>query len=1228
MTTNPEGVVTAFNAVTETGGPGAVNEGSDALSGIEVLEFNGATLDLNDAVQLFDASNALIGTFDTIQAAVNAAHASGDTIRIKAGSYTEDVTITGKSITIDGVETAGANDVTLHGQITVAGALNGAFSITDLNIDATGKAYGVYVTANSTGFAGSVTLDDVAISNAQQNGFAYIRAGNGSTPTLGDTIGAISILNSVFSNNATVNTGSGGRGDILLFGYNQDLTVTNVTIGSPGAFAQKAIQMRGIEDGADVIGAGPYDPAGDVSLTNLTVTGSYAQDLIAFYRIADFDLFAMSGVHLQASAPWGLFNFDEVGGVIDLSTGLTLTTTNLSGGPIAAEQGLATLDTFTGTSGNDVLRGRGGNDVLNGGAGDDVVVYAVGDGQDTVNGGTEGAVGDLLVVSNVGGAQATITVAAAGADPVTVDLSTTAGTEITASEIEDITINLGANGDTVVVNGNLGGTSLDVNTITVNGGAGNDTVDATSLSSNHRVVFNGNGGDDTFESSNAGGNDTFSGGSAGANGDTVDYSAVTVGGVNVNLASGTATDIGGTGVGSDTLIDVENVIGTGQADSITGDGDANVLTGGGGGDVLEGAGGDDTLHGDGGTDTAVYDDALSNYAITFNVNTGAATVDETGAPGAVDEGTDTLDGVETLDFSNTDIDLAAGVLVFSSFDEITGIGTLKSTHAGIQAGINAADADDVIFIRNGTYVGQFTIGAALDGLTLIGESEAGVIIRAPSSGLIQTADDAVTGRDLFSVITVTGADNVTIKNLTVNGDEQAGQVIGGGDFNGIAYVNASGTVEDVTIDEIRDPLTGVDQVSGVQRGNALHVSNTLGSPKSFDLIDSTLTGFQKTGAVIRNANVNLMANLVATFGVQHVMAQNGIQLSHGVTGDVTGNDISGFGYDGGTGVVVVGLLVFNATGLNVSGNEYTGTATDDVGMYFIDSNGNTIADNDIGTADYGIIDYGVIATQNTVTNTGVNANTYTAIDLVNHYLELDPASQTTVLTPVGSEGVDNYLGGAGADTLDGRGGNDYLEGKGGADTILGGAGDDTIVWTAGDGNDALIDGGANNDTLELRDTAGNDTIAVVTDGTTIVGLGGGTSNVTDVETATLDATGGGSTDTLDYTGTTANIAVNLGANTATGFAGVYSGSIENVTGGSGNDDLTGSSESNTIIGGAGNDDIGGGLGNDTLTGGADSDTFAYTLGDGVDTVQGELGLRPDQCRSGRHRRAQRQCDGR
>jgi hypothetical protein len=372
----------AGHFVVATGG----SEGTDTLSGVEKIDGAGTP-------------NILLvgnGGYATIQAAVNAA-ADGDIIEIAAGTYTENVTITDKVLTIDGVETGGVNNVTLNGQITVAGTLNGAFAITDLNINAAGKAYGVLVSAaSSTAFAGSVTLDDVAISNAQSNGFAYIRAGNGSTPTLGDTIGAVSILNSQFSNNATLNTGANGRGDILLFGYNQDLTVTNVAISSPGAFAQKAIQMRGIDGAADVVNTGPYSHAGDVAINNLTVTGAYGQDVLAFYQISAFDSFTGANnsvnvtrsVNANANAtlePWAVINMDEVGGSVDLSSFFS-SASNLASANgsnpapswIATLQGLASADTFIGTSGTDTLVGRGGNDILNGGAGADTMLGGTG----------------------------------------------------------------------------------------------------------------------------------------------------------------------------------------------------------------------------------------------------------------------------------------------------------------------------------------------------------------------------------------------------------------------------------------------------------------------------------------------------------------------------------------------------------------------------------------------------------------------------------------------------------------------------------------------------------------------------------------------------------------------------------------------------------------------------------------------------------------------------------
>ncbi len=795
-------------------------------------------------------------------------------------------------------------------------------------------------------------------------------------------------------------------------------------------------------------------------------------------------------------------------------------------------------ETFTGDDSNDILAGLGGADTLNGGGGFDVIDGGV--GADTINAGD----GTDLILQTSGQAGGSI--------------------------------NGGADGDTVLIRGTTGS---DTVSITYDGSA-ITSIDGTTLSSVE--VVNG-----TFDGVALGGVlADVSGGS-----DTLDYSGSSAG-VTVTLGGAASGFSGNVGLGlSANITGFENVTGTAHVDSLSGDGGANVLTGGDLSDTLKGNGGDDTLHGgDGIADTAVYDDAAANYTVTYNINTGDVTVDETSVSGT-DEGTDTLDGVELLDFASGDMDLNANVLVFASFDEITGTGVLKSTHSGLQNAINAADANDVIYIRDGDYTGQFTItGSGFNGLTLIGESEAGVKIHAPGT-VLQTATNPNSSLALHGIITVQGADNVTIKNLTVEGDEHGDDIaVSGGDFNGILYVNASGVLRDVTVDEIRDPLTSAGQVSGVQRGNAVHVVNTIGSPRSFEMHDSTITGFQKTGAIFRNATVTLEGNTISSFGVQHVMAQNGIQLSSGSTGSVTGNHFSGLGYDGPSNVVVVALLVFDATGVQVTGNDYTGTGTNDVGMYFINTSGSTIAGNAIASADYGIIESGVIASQNTVTNTGGGANTYVSIDELNHYLELDPASQTTVVTPSGSDGADYYVGGAGADTLNGSGGDDYLQGNGGADIVNGGDGNDTIVWNGGDGNDT-IDGGADatgDDTLQVASNGSN--LTIDGDGTAnadefTVSDGTGTATVKGIEEVAVTLSSG---NTLTVEGDFDGTGVNISTIAVTGAGGAETVDASGMTGSG-----SGSPVGIVFNSGGGNDTFISGLGDDTFVGGAGSDTAVY-----------------------------------
>ncbi|MFN6482143.1 MULTISPECIES: M10 family metallopeptidase C-terminal domain-containing protein [unclassified Nostoc] len=170
---------------------------------------------------------------------------------------------------------------------------------------------------------------------------------------------------------------------------------------------------------------------------------------------------------------------------------------------------------------------------------------------------------------------------------------------------------------------------------------------------------------------------------------------------------------------------------------------------------------------------------------------------------------------------------------------------------------------------------------------------------------------------------------------------------------------------------------------------------------------------------------------------------------------------------------------------------------------------------------------------------------------------------------------DDLFAGLGNDTLSGAGGNDRLFGEQGNDRLLGDAGNDTLY------------GGAGNDTYSfLANTAlGTDTI---------------------IETTT------GGADTINFSGTTTAVNVNLGLTTSQTvnsnlnlilFA---NNVIENTTGGTGNDSLTGNTLNNTLIGGGGNDRLQGLAGDDTYSFVANTalgtDTIIETTTGGTDTI--------------------------
>ncbi|UGS36169.1 trypsin-like serine protease [Capillimicrobium parvum] len=180
----------------------------------------------------------------------------------------------------------------------------------------------------------------------------------------------------------------------------------------------------------------------------------------------------------------------------------------------------------------------------------------------------------------------------------------------------------------------------------------------------------------------------------------------------------------------------------------------------------------------------------------------------------------------------------------------------------------------------------------------------------------------------------------------------------------------------------------------------------------------------------------------------------------------------------------------------------------------------------------------------------------------------------------GTAGNDVIVGSAGPDSIDGGGGIDVICGLGANDTLIGGAADDLLF--GGPGNDDER-GGTGNDTFR-QDSAPE----------------GGDR---------LDGEGG--TDAVYYGTRTTGVTVNLNNVADDGAAGEGDNvllTVENVTGGAGNDKVSGSTAANRLSGAGGNDELRGRGGNDQLFGGPGSDRL-YGDGDSdtlnlVDGVSG------------------------
>ena len=308
-----------------------------------------------------------------------------------------------------------------------------------------------------------------------------------------------------------------------------------------------------------------------------TINGNQIQ--VASGASFDYETTPSYALTVRATDSTGL-TFDQVVNINIANYAGSYTGTNGAN----TANGTSEEDTISGGGGNDTLNGNDGNDILTGGTGSDALNG--GAGFDTANYSTATA-GVVLSFSatdgnGIGSQYANLAAGGYGGDANGDSFS---GIEaFTGSAFADV----------------IGGGSVDM-TFTL--GDGNDIFDTNAAYTVADIVYGGNGNDTMWTGE---GNDSLYGGAGndmlyGEGGiDTAFYSDATSG-VTVSLAISGAQNTGG--AGTDTLSTIENLYGSGFADTLTGNTGNNSIWGDAGNDTIRGGAGNDTLYGGAGVDT-------------------------------------------------------------------------------------------------------------------------------------------------------------------------------------------------------------------------------------------------------------------------------------------------------------------------------------------------------------------------------------------------------------------------------------------------------------------------------------------------------------------------------------------------------------------------------------------------------------------------------------------------
>ncbi len=726
------------------------------------------------------------------------------------------------------------------------------------------------------------------------------------------------------------------------------------------------------------------------------------------------------------------------------------------------------------------------------------------------------------------------------------------------------------------------------------GGSGNDTL----FGLNDNDFLHGGLGNDSIDGGD--GVDTVS--FANAVPDTA-LGVLTAGnfgaGVNVNLFIGNSSGV----FGSDSISNVENLIGSSGNDTLSGDLGDNVISGGRGNDLMFGNNGDDVLVLEDGEDQAYGGDGDD----TFAVGAGKATI-------FGEAGYDTIEfevalGTMLLDFSQGGYDVAYQVPRAVWADTLTTeartAGGLTATPSDIQQidPFHSDDASDLTReIPNG-HAETFQITERLTSLV--------------TSNQFQSIEEIIGGVSNTTVVLSNAVDRYDGSRSESDTLDLSAETVSFSFIMGSGFINAAIGAGDVLLGfEHAEAGSGDDSLSGTYVANELYGND--GNDVLFGRNgDDRLFGGEGNDRMYGDGGGDL---LIGGEGNDTIYSGDDDEGAEDYSVGNDGDDVfylgTGYDYvDGGVGIDLVDYASSDdgvRVDLRLSGSQVVSAHQGPDELYEIENLNGSYYDDRLYGDDL----------QNVLTGRGGADRlfAYGGDDLVNG------GNGDDLVT--GGTGDDTVYGGAGNDEIQGNIGNDLLIGNAGNDQFLGGQGSDTVSYASatggvnaylqfsgsevgsGEGRDSFdgienLTGSAFNDRLNgdagnnmLMGGAGDDILKGIAGDNVIYG-GSGADRLFGGAHAD-DLHGGGGNDTLIALAGDDALYGDSGADLLFGGR-----DVDALYGGTGGDNLRGNLGNDMLFGEEGSDDLRGGGNNDMMHGGADDD---FLFGEnGSDTLSGGAG---------------------